>query len=115
MLLIDDVHWADEDTISVLTYLADSMEQLPLALIMAARTEPLLPDRVERLNTVPAIRQLPLSRLTRREVGEASAPRSCLPSIRSQSISSSRRSMACRWFWTSSFGSFAKARRTAST
>ena len=71
VLLIDDVHWADEDTISVLTYLADSMEQLPLALIMAARTEPLLPDRVERLNTVPAIRQLPLSRLTRREVGEA--------------------------------------------
>jgi hypothetical protein len=27
VLLIDDVHWADEDTISVLRYLADSVEQ----------------------------------------------------------------------------------------
>ena len=45
--LIDDVHWADEDTVSVFSYLSDSVEQLPLALIMAARTEPLLADRVE--------------------------------------------------------------------
>jgi DNA-binding CsgD family transcriptional regulator len=71
VLLMDDLHWGDEDTISVLSYLADSVEQLPLALIMAARTEPLLPDRVERLSTVPSVRQLPLRRLTPREVGEA--------------------------------------------
>jgi DNA-binding CsgD family transcriptional regulator len=70
VLLIDDLHWADEDTISVLAYLAGSVEQLPLALIMAARTEPLLPDQVERLDT-PAVRQLPLSRLTPTEVGDA--------------------------------------------
>ena len=43
-LLIDDVHWADDDTVSVLSYLADSLDQLPLALIMTARGEPLLPD-----------------------------------------------------------------------
>jgi AAA ATPase domain len=71
VLLMDDLHWADEDTISVLSYLADSVEQLPLALIMTARTEPLPPDRVERLSAVPLIRQLPLSRLTPSEVGEA--------------------------------------------
>jgi DNA-binding CsgD family transcriptional regulator len=71
VLLMDDVHWADEDTISVLSYLADSVEQLPLALIMTARTEPVPPDRVERLSAVPSIRQLPLSRLTPGEVGEA--------------------------------------------
>ena len=34
VLLIDDVHWADDDTVSVLSYLADSLDQLPLALIM---------------------------------------------------------------------------------
>jgi DNA-binding CsgD family transcriptional regulator len=71
VLLIDDLHWADEDTISVLSYLADSVEQLPLALIMASRSEPLLPDRLERLGAVPSIRKLPLSRLTASQVGEA--------------------------------------------
>ena len=70
VLLIDDVHWADEDTISVLAYLADSVEQLPLVLIMAARAEPLLSERLERITTVPSIRRVPLSRLTRTEVGD---------------------------------------------
>ena len=71
VLLIDDVHWADEHTISVLSYLADSVEQLPLALIMTARTEPLPPDCLERLSAVPSMRQLSLRRLTPSEVGEA--------------------------------------------
>ena len=53
VLLVDDLQWADEDTISVLTYLADSVEELPLALLLAARIEPLLPDRLERLSTAP--------------------------------------------------------------
>ena len=63
VLLIDDVHWADEDTMSVLSYLADSLDQLPLALIMTARSEPLLPEPLERLSAAPSIRQLRLSRL----------------------------------------------------
>ena len=70
-LLIDDVHWADDDTVSVLSYLADSLDQLPLALIMTARSEPLLPDPLERLSTAPSIRQLQLSRLQAKEVGDA--------------------------------------------
>src|SRR5207342_1065781 len=60
VLLMDDMHWADDDTISVLSYLADSVEQLPLALIMTARTEPLPPDCVERLSAIPSMRQLSL-------------------------------------------------------
>ena len=81
VLLMDDVHWADEDTISVLSYLADSVEQLPLSLIMTARTEPLPPDRVERLSAVPSIRRAaaePAPRQVRLE--KHFAPRSCLPS-----------------------------------
>ena len=71
LLLVDDLHWADEDTVSVLSYLADSMDQLPLALIMTARGEPLLPDPLEHLSTVPSIRRLRLSRLQESEVGDA--------------------------------------------
>ena len=71
VLLIDDVHWADEDTVSVLSYLADSLDQLPLALIMTARSEPLLPEPQERLSAAPSIRKLRLSRLQAREVAGA--------------------------------------------
>ena len=71
VLLMDDLHWADQDTISVLTYLADSTDQLPLALIMTTRSEPLLPDSLERLSAAPSIRQLRLSRLQASEVGDA--------------------------------------------
>jgi AAA ATPase domain len=69
-LLIDDLQWADEDTVSVLSYLANSMDQLPLALIMTVRSEPLLPDPLERLSSAPSIRQLRLSRLQASEVEE---------------------------------------------
>ena len=71
VLLIDDVHWADEDTVSVLSYLADSLDQLPLAMIMTARSEPLLPEPLERLSAAPSIRQLRLSRLKAHEVADA--------------------------------------------
>jgi DNA-binding CsgD family transcriptional regulator len=71
VLLIDDVHWADDDTVSVLNYLADSLDQLPLALIMTARSEPLLPEPLGRLSAAPSIRQLRLSRLQAPEVADA--------------------------------------------
>jgi hypothetical protein len=57
--------------LSVLTYLADAVEELPLALLFASRTEPLLPDRLERLSTARSIRTLPLARLSSTEVGGA--------------------------------------------
>ena len=71
VLIMDDLHWADEDTVSALTYLADSVEELPLALLLAARTEPLLPARLERLAAAPSIHRLPLRRLTPIEIRDA--------------------------------------------
>jgi DNA-binding CsgD family transcriptional regulator len=71
VLIMDDLHWADEDTVSVLTYLADSVEDLPVALLLATRAEPLLRSHLERLSTVRSLRRLPLSRLTPSEVSDA--------------------------------------------
>jgi predicted ATPase len=68
VVILDDLHWADEDTVSVLTYLADSMEELPVALLLAARTEPLLPAMLQRLSAAQSVRQLPIRRLTPTEV-----------------------------------------------
>jgi predicted ATPase len=55
----------------VLSYLADSLDQLPLALIMTARSEPLIPEPQERLSAAPSIRKLRLSRLQACEVADA--------------------------------------------
>jgi predicted ATPase/DNA-binding CsgD family transcriptional regulator len=85
VLLVDDLQWADEDTISVLTYLADSVEELPLVLMLAARAEPLLPDRLERLSTARSIRELPLNRLTPSEVGDALRAQQ-LPGLTSETV-----------------------------
>ena len=71
VLLVDDVHWADEDTVSVLTYLTDSVEELPLALLLSARAEPLLQDHLERLSASSAVEEVPLSRLGPTEVARA--------------------------------------------
>jgi predicted ATPase len=86
VLIMDDLHWADEDTVSVVTYLADSVEELPIALLVAARTEPLLPNRLVRLSTARSIRQLPLRRLTPSEVGTHFAQLSCRHLPRRKSI-----------------------------
>ena len=69
MLLLDDLHWADADTLSVLESMGDSLDTLRLALDRVSR-----PDRaigasaVHEFGTQPAIRYMPLRRLTPVEV-----------------------------------------------
>jgi DNA-binding CsgD family transcriptional regulator len=71
VLIMDDLHWADEDTVSVLTYLADSVEELPVAVLLAARAEPLPPGQLQHLSAARSVRRLPLRRLTPVEVADA--------------------------------------------
>ncbi len=71
VLLIDDVHWADETPCPCSAISPTQLDQLPLALIMTARSEPLLPDPLERLSAAPSIRELRLSRLQASEVEDA--------------------------------------------
>jgi DNA-binding CsgD family transcriptional regulator/tetratricopeptide (TPR) repeat protein len=71
VLIIDDLHWADGDTLSVLSSLVDAAEELPLALIMAARSEPFPSTALDRLASTRSIHRLSLRRLTPIEVSEA--------------------------------------------
>ena len=59
VLLLDDLQWADPDTLSVLGSLADYLDTIPLALVLAARTEPQALSAVHQLGTQPSIRSLP--------------------------------------------------------
>jgi DNA-binding CsgD family transcriptional regulator len=71
VLILDDLQWADEDTLSVLSYLVDSVDDLPLAVVLASRAEPQLPPGLGRLDATRSIRRLPLKRLTSQEVADA--------------------------------------------
>lgn len=71
VLLVDDLHWADQDTLSVLSSLLDATEELPLGLVMAARDEPTTVALLERLTTIRSLQVLPLRRLTSAEVATA--------------------------------------------
>lgn len=71
MVMLDDLHWADPDTLAVITSLVDSVDSLPLALVLAARTEPLLPAPLQQLGRGGPLRQVSLGRLEPSEVAEA--------------------------------------------
>ncbi len=69
-LLVDDVHWADASTITVLDYVAQRATNAPLLVVAAARDDE--PDLIERLPIADGRRyaQLPVGRLTLDEVGQ---------------------------------------------
>jgi predicted ATPase len=73
LLILDDLQWADEDTLSVLTYMVDAAADLPLAVVLASRPEPHLPPPLERLAAARSVRRLPLRRLTTQEVADVFA------------------------------------------
>lgn len=70
-LVLDDLHWADPDTLSVLTSVIEFVDTLPLALIFAARGEKPMPATLQQLVADHSIRVLPLRRLTPTEVTDA--------------------------------------------
>lgn len=69
-LILDDLQWADPDTLSVLASLVDVVDTLPLALVFAARSEASSPALLQ-LAAAHAITVLPLARLTPTEVASA--------------------------------------------
>jgi tetratricopeptide (TPR) repeat protein len=76
---IEDLHWADPDSVAVVEYLADNAAGQPLLLAVSLRTEPPSPasDLARRQRGRPGIVHLPLERLSEGEVAEMIA--ACFP------------------------------------
>lgn len=86
LIAVDDAQWSDAATLRVLVRLTTGLENLPVAIVVAVRTEDLEPEAaMTRLHGHPAARLLrpaPLSEqgvatLVRRELGEGAAAELC--------------------------------------
>ncbi|MFC9975756.1 ATP-binding protein [Spirillospora sp. NPDC127200] len=75
LLLLDDLHWADPDTLAVLEYLVDGVADQRILICCAAREEPRTAGQVERIGRRPAVRVLRPARLDATEVAELAGDR----------------------------------------
>jgi predicted ATPase len=76
---LEDLHWADPDTVALVEYLADNAVGQPLLFAVSLRTDPPSPawDLARRQRGRAGIVHLPLGRLSEREVAEMIA--ACSP------------------------------------
>lgn len=72
VVALDDLHWADPDTVSLVEYLADNAVGQPVLFAVSLRTEPPSPasDLARRQRGRAGVVHLPLGRLSDREVAE---------------------------------------------
>jgi DNA-binding CsgD family transcriptional regulator len=64
-IAVDDVHWADEPSLSWLSHLAARVDRLPVLLLLGARSGPGQPEVIGELRGYPACRRLELRPLGR--------------------------------------------------
>ena len=79
MIVLEDLHWADPDTLAVLEYLGDNLGALPVLALATSRDEPVAEalGLARRLHARQAAGYLPLNRLDDRQV--TAMVRACLP------------------------------------
>ncbi|HEV7654487.1 MAG TPA: AAA family ATPase [Mycobacteriales bacterium] len=70
LLVLEDLHWVDPDTLTVLTYLTHAAESAPLLLVATAREERGLPQSLLELVAATQATELPLGRLDAGDVRE---------------------------------------------
>ena len=68
MLVLEDLHWADPDTLDVLSYLADAASTSPVVLVATARDELDPPQRLLDLAHACQAEIIPLDRLGPRDI-----------------------------------------------
>src|SRR5689334_14424126 len=78
LLVLEDLHWSDPETLAVVDYLADTMGDVPVLCLLTTRPEPTAPvtGLVERLRARAACTVLPLPPLSAEEQGRM--VRACL-------------------------------------
>jgi DNA-binding CsgD family transcriptional regulator len=88
---MEDLHWADPDTVSLVEYLADNAAGQPVLFAVSLRTEPSSPalELARRQRGRAGIVHLPLGRLSEREVAEMIA--ACSPGVGAEEQSRVRR------------------------
>jgi len=79
VVLLEDLHWADRDTVSLVEYLADNLSGLPALLVMTLRDSPVSAalEAAWRLRSLPWASYLALERLTEHQ--SAAMVRACRP------------------------------------
>jgi DNA-binding CsgD family transcriptional regulator len=79
VVALEDLHWADPDTVALVEYLADNAGGQPLLFAVSLRPEPPSPasDLARRQRGRPGIVHLPLGRLSERDVADMIA--ACSP------------------------------------
>jgi DNA-binding CsgD family transcriptional regulator len=68
LLLLEDLHWADRDTLAVLDYLAPALAGTPVLVLASARSDEVQPDLLRRLAGRPGVLRVPLDRLSPEDV-----------------------------------------------
>ncbi len=79
LLVLDDLHWADLDTLAVLEYLVDQVGDQRIMICGAAREEPRTADQIERIGRRPGVRVLCPARLDAAQVAELAGDRAGVP------------------------------------
>lgn len=79
LVVLEDLHWADPDTLSVLEYLGGNLAGEPIACVITSRSEPQSAalELVQRLSGRRGVTRLPLTRLGDTQVVEMA--RACVP------------------------------------
>jgi DNA-binding CsgD family transcriptional regulator len=63
IVVLEDLHWADRDTFTLLDYLSSPLAEVPVALLAAARSDEEQPELLRRLAWRTGLRRVPLTRL----------------------------------------------------
>ena len=69
VLLLDDLHWADPDTLAVLEYLVAGLSPLPVTVVAAARDDEALSDGMGALVRHAQVQAVPLRHLAGTDAG----------------------------------------------
>ena len=86
VVVLEDLHWADPDSLAVIEYLGDNLSAEPVLCVATTRSEPpsAAMDLAVRLHRRRGATHLPLGRLTDEHV--AAMVRACLPGAGSDTI-----------------------------